>query len=83
MPRKAKTPKSAKRLAAIAAKTADVPRQVYNIQEFCAAHRISPSLYYKMRNAGVGPREIRVLEKPLITRQAAADWLKARESEPA
>ena len=58
----------------------EVPRAAYSIREFCAAHRISQSMYYKLRNAGLGPRELRALRKIVITEEAAADWRHEREA---
>ena len=52
----------------------------YNIPEFCAAHRISESMYYKLRALGLGPREARALSKVIITQEAAAEWRRAREA---
>jgi len=51
-----------------------IPRVAYTIPEFCEAHRISESMYYKSREAGVGPREGRVLTKVIISFESAADW---------
>ena len=51
-----------------------VPRAAYTIPEFCQAHRISESMYYKSREAGVGPREGRILTKVIISFESAADW---------
>jgi hypothetical protein len=64
-----------------AVRHADVPRMAYTIAEFCAAHRISEAMYFKLRNAGVGPRELRALGKVTITVEAAADWRRARETD--
>ena len=52
----------------------------FNIREFCAAHRISESMYYKLREAGLGPREARALSKVIITQEAAAEWRRQRET---
>lgn len=60
--------------------TPDAPAAVYTIPEFCSAHRISPALFYKLKNAGIGPRELRVGSRRLITFEAAADWRQAREA---
>jgi hypothetical protein len=58
-----------------------IPNAVaYNIREFCAAHRISESMYYKLRDHGLGPREARALSKVLITAEAAAEWRRQREA---
>jgi hypothetical protein len=51
----------------------------FTIAEFCRAHRISQSMYFKMRNTGLGPREMRVGVRVLITFEAAADWRAERE----
>ena len=56
-----------------------VPRASYSVPEFCAAHRISEGLYYKLRKAGLGPRECRALDKVTVTLESAAEWRKARE----
>jgi hypothetical protein len=61
----------------------DVPRTVYSVPEFCAAHRISLSMFYKLREAGKGPRESRAGTKTLISVANAAAWLKAIEMQPA
>ena len=46
----------------------------YTIDEFCRAHRLSKSSYYDLKRRGLGPREIRVMRKPLVTVEAAAEW---------
>ncbi|HVQ80138.1 MAG TPA: hypothetical protein VMS82_09345, partial [Pseudolabrys sp.] len=40
--------------------------EAYSIPEFCEAHRISESMYYKIRSAGLGPKETRALSKIII-----------------
>ncbi|RXG86153.1 hypothetical protein [Bradyrhizobium zhanjiangense] len=60
-------------------KTNQVLREAYTIPEFCAAHRLSESMYYKLRNAGLGPREMRALRKVTISLEAADEWRRARE----
>jgi hypothetical protein len=68
-------PKKKKKLAPIVL----VPNaDAYSIPEFCKAHRISESMYYKIRAAGQGPREARALTKVIITKEAAADWRRER-----
>ncbi len=57
-----------------------VPREAYTIPEFCEAHRLSQSMYFKLRNAGLGPREMRALRKVTISMEAAAEWRRAREN---
>ena len=53
---------------------------VFTIAEFCHAHRISQSMYFKLRALGLGPREMMVGTRKLISLEAAADWRKARET---
>jgi hypothetical protein len=55
----------------------------YSIREFCAAHRLSQSMYFKMRSMGFGPREMHVGTRILITMEAAAAWRAEREAETA
>ena len=50
-----------------------------SIKEFCDAHGISVTYYYKMRNQGTAPREMRVGRRWLISQEAAAAWRKWRE----
>jgi hypothetical protein len=37
---------------------ADVALAAFTIAEFCRAHRISQSMYFKQRALGLGPREM-------------------------
>lgn len=60
-----------------------VPREADTIPEFCKAHRLSESMYYKLRNAGLGPREMRAMRKVTISVEAAQDWRRARERKAA
>jgi hypothetical protein len=67
-------------MAPIAIDTAgQLPREAYTIPEFCEAHRISQSMYFKLRNAGLGPREMRAMRKVMISVEAAQEWRRARE----
>jgi hypothetical protein len=58
----------------------ELPRAAYTIAEFCEAHRISQSFYFKIRGLGLGPRECRTLNKITITGESAADWRRANET---
>jgi hypothetical protein len=58
----------------------EVPRAAYSISEFCKAHRICEAFYYKLRAAGLGPREMRTLRKVTISIEAAGEWRRAREN---
>jgi len=55
----------------------------FTIAEFCLAHRISQSMYFKMRNLGLGPREMAVGRRTLISVESAADWRREREADAA
>ena len=61
----------------------DANRAAYTVNEFCDAHRISRSKLYELWSAGVGPRFIRVGTKKIITNEAAADWRREGEANPA
>ena len=60
-----------------------IARAVYSIGEFCTAHRISESMYFKLKKQRRGPREMHVGDRVLISFEAAADWRAAREAETA
>ncbi|WP_066501018.1 hypothetical protein [Bradyrhizobium macuxiense] len=55
------------------------PLAAYTIPKFCEAHDISERFYFKMRDAGLGPREMRIGRAVRISLKAAADWAEARE----
>ena len=55
----------------------------YSIDEFCRRHMISRPTYIRLRTNGKGPREIKFDQKVLITKEAAADWRRAREADTA
>ncbi|UPK31759.1 hypothetical protein IVB18_25860 [Bradyrhizobium sp. 186] len=52
----------------------------YSVEEFCARHRISPQLFYKLKPQGLMPVTFNVGTRVLISREAAADWRRAREN---
>jgi hypothetical protein len=54
-------------------------RKAASIEEFCEAHDLSRASFYNMRKAGIGPREMRVGARVLISDEAAADWRRERE----
>ncbi|HUG62134.1 MAG TPA: hypothetical protein VMP03_09820 [Methylomirabilota bacterium] len=56
------------------------PRAAYSINEFCEAHGVSRATYYNWQKAGVGPREMEVIGRKLISVEAAADWRREREA---
>lgn len=59
---------------------ARVPRAAFTIKEFCEAHRLSEAMYYKLRNAGLGPREMRAGRRVTVSLEAAIDWRRSREN---
>ena len=50
------------------------------IAAFCAMHGISRSSFYNLRSKGIGPREMRIGSRVLISDEAASEWRKACES---
>jgi hypothetical protein len=56
-----------------------VPAAAYSIREFCAAHRLSESMYFKLRNQGLGPDEMSVGTRRIISFEAAERWRRERE----
>lgn len=46
----------------------------YTIKEFCERNGISPSFFFKLQKAGLGPRISQHLSRKIITPQAEADW---------
>lgn len=63
--------KAANAAAAIAN---NIPRTSFTILEFCAMENISESFYRLLREAGLGPKEIRLGRAVRITVEAAAEW---------
>jgi hypothetical protein len=56
------------------------PPAAYSIREFCAAHRLSESMYFKLRNQGLGPDEMSVGSRRIISFEAAERWRREREA---
>jgi hypothetical protein len=54
-----------------------------SIATFCRRHGISVATYYNLRAQGLAPREATVGGRRLITREAAEQWRREREGEPA
>jgi hypothetical protein len=52
---------------------------VYTIPQFCRCHGISVAHYYALRKLGLGPREMVLGRRRLISIEAARDWRGARE----
>ena len=55
--------------------------EAFTINQFCAAENISRSLYYKLKAAGKGPREMHLGAAVRISKEARADWRREREAE--
>jgi hypothetical protein len=55
------------------------PADAYSVEEFCARHRISPQLFYKLRPLGLMPVTFNVGTRVLISREAADVWRRTRE----
>src|SRR5262245_13263318 len=55
------------------------PPLAYDVPGFCAAFQISRRLYFKLRDAGLGPREMRLGRRVLISVESATAWARARE----
>ncbi|MCB1906488.1 MAG: hypothetical protein KDH15_03880 [Rhodocyclaceae bacterium] len=66
-------------LVAEIVKSLPAANPVYTIEGFCEAHHITKPLYYELKRAGLGPREMEVGRRRLITVEAAAEWRRARE----
>ena len=56
-----------------------LPAAVYDVSEFCAAHRISRSHFYALLRERLGPRVLRAGGRVLISVEAAAEWRKRCE----
>ena len=55
------------------------PTAVFSRASFCAAHGISEAFYFKLRDQGLGPDEMRLGARVFITHEAAERWRRARE----
>ena len=56
------------------------PTAVFSIKSFCIAHGISESMYFKLREQGQAPREMRLGARVFITHESAARWRIEREA---
>jgi hypothetical protein len=52
----------------------------FTIKTFCLAHHLSEAMFFKMREMGIGPDEMRVGSRVLISFEAAARWRTVREA---
>jgi len=54
--------------------------QAFTVLQFCSAYNVSRATFYVMKKAGEGPRTIKLGRRTLISRAAAAEWLRALEA---
>jgi hypothetical protein len=70
--------------APVQPKPAAVPIGAYSIKQFCLAHALSEAMYFKLKALGLGPDEMEVGRRRIISIEAAARWRAKREThEPA
>jgi hypothetical protein len=58
------------------------PTHAFTVAEFCDAHRISRSQYYKLKKKKLGPAETKALDKIIITAESAAAWRRKHTDPP-
>jgi hypothetical protein len=58
-----------------------VPPAWYSVREFCLAHRLSVSMYFKLKAQGRGPRETAVGSRRYVSFEDAAAWRAAQQQE--
>jgi len=56
------------------------PTAVFSVASFCVAHGISEAFYFKLKNQGLGPDEMRLGSRIFITHESAARWRTVREA---
>jgi hypothetical protein len=54
-------------------------RMAFSIDEFCYRHNISKAHYYNLKKLNLGPREMNVVGRKIISLEAERDWRRARE----
>jgi hypothetical protein len=59
------------------------PTVAFTVAEFCFAHKISQAFYYELKRAGLGPKEMALGRRRIISGEAAADWRRARAADSA
>jgi predicted DNA-binding transcriptional regulator AlpA len=57
-----------------------VQPQALTIIQFCEAFGISEAFYYKLKRQGIGPKEMKLGTRILISMEAAAQWRTEREN---
>lgn len=66
--------------SSIAERAIGMVRKASSIDEFCAAHCLSRSMFYKLMNSGRGPRLMTVGTRKLVSDEAAAEWRRQMEA---
>jgi hypothetical protein len=61
----------------------ELEQQAFSVAEFCLRNRISPTTFHKLKREGRGPRVMWLGAAQRISREAEADWRRAREAEAA
>ena len=56
------------------------PTALFSIKSFCIAHGISEGFYFKLREQGQGPQEMRLGVRVFVTHESAARWRREREA---
>ena len=56
------------------------PRLAMTIQEFCDSFRFTEGFYYKLKKQGLGPREMKVGTRTLISVESAIEWGREHET---
>jgi hypothetical protein len=51
----------------------------YSVLEFCHLHNIGRATFYRLLQAGKGPRLMRVGKRTLISSESAAEWRRSME----
>jgi hypothetical protein len=56
-------------------------RRAFTVPEFCRDHGICVATFYNLKKVNKAPRTMRVLNRTLISVEAARDWRRQREIE--
>lgn len=56
------------------------PQTAQSVSDFCHAHSISRSLFYKLQREGKAPKVLKIGRRTLITTEAAAEWRQSMEA---
>ena len=72
--------RSSRRCVTRAGAIRKAPTAVFSVASFCEAHGISEAFYFKLKNQGLGPDEMRLGSRIFITHESAARWRTVREA---